>query len=412
MFYEKELNFFLKLLESIHLSHHFIIKDEIHVDTLDQGLRSALHMEHEQATFFHDSIPYLEPNKIYKLRDSFTCNYIFMLLPDCPEKTCLAVGPYMDRDVARQASIHFATHHDVPPQFTRQLEHFFSIFPILIDDSALFALLNTFGEVIWGDLKNFTTEISEYEFTTERLPHFQDISYYFTSDPQISIQALEKRYSSESQLMQAVSQGLANKAEMILSSLYTASIAPKIGDSLRKIKNYSFVLNTLLRKAAEFGSVHPLHIDTLSTNYAIRIEALNSFENAQKLHREMVHKYCLLVKNHSLKGYSPLVQQVLTNIDIDLTADLSLKNQAKLLNVSAGHLSSLFTKEMGVTLTEYVNRKRTAYGILLLNTTSMKIQTIAQHCGIPDVNYFTKLFKKFYGKTPKEYREIISNFSS
>ena len=126
----------------------------------------------------------------------------------------------------------------------------------------------------------------------------------------------------------------------------------------------------------------------------------------------MVHKYCLLVKNHSLKGYSPLVQQVLTNIDIDLTADLSLKTQAKLLNVSAGHLSSLFTKEMGVTLTEYVNRKRTAYGILLLNTTSMKIQTIAQHCGIPDVNYFTKLFKKFYEKTPKEYREIISNFSS
>jgi len=35
----------------------------------------------------------------------------------------------------------------------------------------------------------------------------------------------------------------------------------------------------------------------------------------------------------------------------------------------------------------------------------MQIQTIAQYCGIPDVNYFTKLFKRNVGKTPKEYRQ-------
>ena len=40
----------------------------------------------------------------------------------------------------------------------------------------------------------------------------------------------------------------------------------------------------------------------------------------------------------------------------------------------------------------------------LLNTTSLQIQTISQLCGISDVNYFSKIFKKYTGLTPKEYR--------
>jgi transcriptional regulator GlxA family with amidase domain len=43
----------------------------------------------------------------------------------------------------------------------------------------------------------------------------------------------------------------------------------------------------------------------------------------------------------------------------------------------------------------------------LLESTNLQIQTIAMHCGIIDVQYFSKIFKKHIGKTPKEYRETI-----
>ena len=109
-----------------------------------------------------------------------------------------------------------------------------------------------------------------------------------------------------------------------------------------------------------------------------------------------------------MKGYSLLIQKVLVRIDSDLTADLSLKTQAALLNVNASYLSTLFKKETGQTLTDYVNKKRVEHALFLLNSSSMQIQTIAQCCGIPDVNYFTKIFKKYVGKTPKEYRDGIS----
>lgn len=178
-------------------------------------------------------------------------------------------------------------------------------------------------------------------------------------------------------------------------------------DPIRNMKNYCIILNTLLRKAAELGAVHPLHIDSLSSKFAIKIENAVSTAALTRLQSEMVHKYCLLVKNHSMQGYSLLIRKVLTRIDTDLTADLSLRAQAALLNINSSYLSTLFKKEVGMTLTDYVNNKRVEHALFLLNTTTMQIQAIAQHCGIPDVNYFTKTFKKHIGKTPKEYRDSV-----
>jgi len=65
----------------------------------------------------------------------------------------------------------------------------------------------------------------------------------------------------------------------------------------------------------------------------------------------------------------------------------------------------LFKQEVGETLTEYVNGKRIKRAMQLLETTKMQVQTIAQNCGILDVHYFSKIFKKTTGMTPKEYRE-------
>lgn len=42
-----------------------------------------------------------------------------------------------------------------------------------------------------------------------------------------------------------------------------------------------------------------------------------------------------------------------------------------------------------------------------LEVHNMQIQNIAQYCGIPDVNYFTKIFKKVMNKTPSEFKEEI-----
>ena len=164
-------------------------------------------------------------------------------------------------------------------------------------------------------------------------------------------------------------------------------------------------MNTLLRKAAENGGVHPIYLDSTSSSFARKIELLNSSYAVQGLMLEMFRTYCRLVNKHSMKNYSVPVQKAIILIDSDLTSDLSLSSIATKLNVSSGYLSALFKKETGQTLTEHVNNKRIKNAMLLLETTKLQVQTIAQYCGILDMQYFSKMFKKYTGTTPKKYRD-------
>ena len=92
-------------------------------------------------------------------------------------------------------------------------------------------------------------------------------------------------------------------------------------------------------------------------------------------------------------------------VQYDLTADLRLKAIAERLNVNSSYLSALFHQEYGCTLTDFVNKSRIDHSIILLKSTSKPVQEIANECGIGDVNYFIKLFKKYTGFTPRHYRE-------
>ncbi len=117
-------------------------------------------------------------------------------------------------------------------------------------------------------------------------------------------------------------------------------------------------------------------------------------------------------KAHSLQKYSLHVQKAMTIVDSDLTADLSLKTVSGILGINESYFSSLFRKETGKTFTHFVNQKRIEQARKLLISTSLQIQTVAQLCGILDVNYFSKLFQKHTGMSPSEFRNSKNKFTA
>ena len=153
--------------------------------------------------------------------------------------------------------------------------------------------------------------------------------------------------------------------------------------------------------------MHPYHLDSVSSSFATKIELLASVSDTMQMIKEMLEAYCSLATTYSLKQYSPLIQTAVTLIDSDLSADLTLHTIAKQQNISSGYLSSLFKKETGLTLTDFIRNRRVQHACTLLETTHLQIQTIAIHCGIPDLQYFSKTFKRCVGLTPKEYRDTI-----
>ena len=407
--YEAELTFFRKLLEQFHLKTHIITKDSASFSDVELGIRQFLGMEDDYEKMFDAIGEKVKPSTIYKITDNFLTNYVIFEMPE-EEVTYLVIGPYTERNITQEDFLYAVEKYHFSPRLIEIFTQYYGNIPVVPEPGTLLAALRTLGDILWGDSQNYTFESIHYSLlesylgtvpdrSASNIPEQKDVSF--------KMKILEERYIAENQLIKMISQGNYNKADSALASNNMMVLESRTTDALRNFKNYSIVFNTLLRKGAEAGSVHPLYIDRVSSAYARRIEDISSLEQGQKLMKEMLRKYCLLVKNHSMKDYSLLIQKVITRIDADLTADQSLKTHASILNVNPSYLSTLFRKEIGVTLTEYVNRKRIEHGLFLLNTTNLQIQTVAQQCGMPDINYFTRIFKKHIGKTPKEYKKAL-----
>ena len=407
VFYRAELEFFRKVLFNQHIATCIISESNPLPENIDKGIRKFLELEDNYRKVFSEPWKKMNPNTIYKTVDSFFCSYISFILPDAPEKSVLLAGPYTTFDINRTMILEAAEKNSFPAQTVAQITKYYGNIPVIHDEANLLTFFNSLGEVMWGGYTNFSvenvTDKADESFSADSVHAFKAKS----DDALLSIQVLEERYAAEGRLMQAIAQGKSHVVEQLFSNASSLSFEKRTDDPVRNMKNYLIISNTIMRKGAEMGAVHPFYIDSVSTDFAHRIELVKSTNDATELMREMVRKYCKLVKKHSSKDYSLLVQKVITIIDADLTADLSLKRFSSLLNVNASYLSALFKKETGKNLTEYVAEKRIKNAAYLLGSTNLQIQTIAQHCGIYDVNYFAKTFKKITGKTPKEYRKSL-----
>lgn len=404
MSYDVQLQFTANLLKNLHVSSCVVNNPQDKISyNIDLGLRAMLFGKENYAELLENSMEQARDNTIYRFFDEYSCNYIFMRLPG-KESAFFYIGPYLPSAPSEQLIKQKSNSLGFDDEQFKKLVQYYNGLPIIEDENILLAIANTLGLALWKSEQNYCIEYVDYAIPDRSTPiPVNHIHSDFTESPH-SLAALETNYENEKRLMEAISQGKLHKVNSIASSVYNNGTEQRVSDNIRNRKNYLIILNTLLRKAAESGGVHPLHLDRISSAFAKKIEDTRNINDSITLQSDMIRDYCLLVKQRSLNKYSYIVGKAITIISFDLTADLSLNNIAKQLNINPTYLSSLFRKECDCTLTEYVNRKRIEHALTLLDKTDKPINTIAFECGIQDTNYFIKLFKKFTNHTPSQYR--------
>ena len=77
---------------------------------------------------------------------------------------------------------------------------------------------------------------------------------------------------------------------------------------------------------------------------------------------------------------------------------------AKAINISANYLSAVFSQKMGISFVEYLTQKRMDKAKHLLRNTGKRSGEIAYEVGYKDPRYFSFVFKKTQGCTPRNYR--------
>ena len=341
---------------------------------------------------------------VYNFTDRFGFLYTFFQITEMPESEILLIGPYMHERLSASKAVEYADKNSLSAKQRKYLQDYYSSVQLVPRGGLFFTILNSFCERHWKRSDFNIIDVNDDNASpispigaAPKEENFDEIL--------ADMKAMEKRYKHENEMIEAVSLGQSRKESFFASAFSNTLFEKRVPNLLRNAQNYCIIMNTLLRKAVEKGGVHPLYIDRVSSDFALKIESLSYPPDTPSLMREMFTTYSKLVQNHTMSGYCDLVKDTVLLIDSDISAPISPSAIAKTLGVSPGYLSSLFKKETNKTLTEYIADKRIAYAKHLLATTQIQIQAVALRCGIVDVQYFSKIFKKKTGQTPKQYRE-------
>lgn len=89
----------------------------------------------------------------------------------------------------------------------------------------------------------------------------------------------------------------------------------------------------------------------------------------------------------------------------NLARQIDLESVAKYVTMSKRNLTRRYKELTGVTIGDRLYQLRLAHAMLLLEHGGEPIKTVAHSCGMPDVSYFSKQFKRYFGCSPTEFRE-------
>ena len=131
-------------------------------------------------------------------------------------------------------------------------------------------------------------------------------------------------------------------------------------------------------------------------------ESLALYEGSEFLYRFLAQLLGEL-EAPSAKG-SPLVRQAVSYFKNHFSELKGIGEAAELCNVSQAHLTRIFHEETGQTPLQYLTRIRVEYALFLLLNTQDSVESIAVACGFLNRNYFAKVFRRYLGCSPTEYR--------
>ena len=145
---------------------------------------------------------------------------------------------------------------------------------------------------------------------------------------------------------------------------------------------------------------------SLSDAYIRKCELLNAPRQISNLQYHMVLDYTEQVERIRFgKSSSKLALDVSDYVRRHLSEAISTEAIARELFISRPYLASKFKKETGETLTDFILKEKTEEAKRLLRYTSKTATMIGAYLGFSSLSHFSRVFKKYTGQSPAEYRK-------
>ena len=177
-------------------------------------------------------------------------------------------------------------------------------------------------------------------------------------------------------------------------------------DPLTNMK-YLFVASmTLVMRFAVSGGMNSETAYTTSDYYIQQMDKYKTVEDISRLHEEAIEyftRYMRAVKKE--KVYSKTVMRCMDYIHRHLNSSIRVTDIAGQIKRNPDYLSSLFKKETGISITDYIMESKLRAAESMLLDTECSCAAVSAAFAFSSQSYFTKLFRQYTGQTPKKYRE-------
>ena len=350
---------------------------------------------------FRDMLFHMMEEHVYILDNLILGNYIVICL-NKKEESYLFIGPYLSEN-KYEYLLNYTDEYDISNDDIEFIHRYYNTLPF-INRSKVTSIISVIKNNIYDkdtDLKfiykrkfkkNDSIDLNNNRITTDLL------DYKYVED---SIR-LDKR------LIHAVSSGSKVNSLKILDKILDLYFIEGEVYNIRIYQNKLIYYNTLLLDMLKGKDVSNIYATSLFKRYMKRIESARFSKDIKDIFYDMVADYCFAISEFNIKHHSALVGKVINYINSNLQENLSVNEIANQFYVSPTYLSRVFKKETGFSVIEYINKLKIKHATFLLRDTSLPIQDIGRIIGINDVNYFSRLFKRYMNQTPTQYRKIFN----
>ncbi len=131
---------------------------------------------------------------------------------------------------------------------------------------------------------------------------------------------------------------------------------------------------------------------------------LPAYHSKEKVSNLLNYVLFSLLDHCDLETNNEYVIDAIKYVNAHLTEKLSLQEVSAAVNLSKEYISALFKKEMGKTLTDYINERKMMLAVEMIRNEELPLSEIANSLGYGNYTYFIRVFKKYMGEPPIHFK--------
>ena len=213
-----------------------------------------------------------------------------------------------------------------------------------------------------------------------------------------SFDAVEMGTADPSLIREMVQRGLESEIDDFVTEFFE-----NLGTATESLMFRHYLI--LSARITALSAIQDIGIDRALLSARLPSPELDAGEDLRAYLKEVLETAIALRDEEAQRQSSGIVESALQVIDQNYTDEnISLNAVAKTINVSTNYLSAVFSQKMGKSFVEYVTQKRMTRAKQLLRQSGKRTGEIAAEVGYKDPRYFSFVFKKTQGVTPREYR--------